>query len=434
MFNRIFLSSSSSKGWIAVLTPTADRGFGTDIALDSSGNIYAIGSANDINGGTNDLSITKVNTSGVLQWQRRKYTTYAGKLSNGKIAISPNSTIYILNNTGSYNPFTRSVINKYNSSGSYQSSETYYYYGATYSGSIISDASDNTYSLHTRDMGEAGGYQKYAFLRKADSSLNGTWVSFIETTSFPAVTGGASAAFDTSGNIFITNDVLDLNTNDRYVGILKYDTSGNKISHKHISTLTYSSIAIDTSGNIFVGGSYWDGSTYRGYIAKLNSSYVIQWQRNLYYSSARLYAQKICLDQSGNVYIPFSTDNGTTYILKYNTSGSLQWQRKFDATGSEDIVSVVHDGVSSFYITGTTYSNGTARQYFAKLPDDGTSTGTYTVGGYSYSYTASTLTDSAASLSTVNLTVNIVSVSFSEYADNLWVDASGTQTLGSETI
>ena len=50
------------------------------------------------------------------------------------------------------------------------------------------------------------------------------------------------------------------------------------------------------------------------------------------------------------------------------------------------------------YIGGTTHATAGGKYLFVKLPTDGSLTGTYSVGGFSYTYAASTLTDADAAL------------------------------------
>lgn len=425
MLERVFLcSSSASKGWIAVLTPASGNSAGQDIVVNSSGDVWVVGSAGP------DLALVKVDKNATLQWQRRKYTTFAGELFSGQMNLDANDNIYINNSTNTYNGPISSVINKYNASGTFQLSYRYTWSDNLYASDILPDSNGNVYSLHNRDTGEGGGYVQYGIIRKHDSSLDLVWEKYITCTNFPSVTNFNKLSFDASGNIIAAGWIADLDTGANYGSVYKISTAGALVSHKHVGEITSNaSLQVDASGNIYVAGYYWNGSTYIVNVMKLNSSYVIQWQRNLAYSSARLSSSGIALDQSGNIYVSTNGQDGTVFIAKYNNSGSLQWQRQFNAAGTENVVSIVHDKVSSFYISGLTNASGAQRHYFAKFPDDGTATGTYTLGGYSYTYSASSLTDSAGSLSTTNLSISIANAGLNRSADNLWFDASGTQTL-----
>lgn len=101
---------------------------------------------------------------------------------------------------------------------------------------------------------------------------------------------------------------------------------------------------VDSSGNLYICG-YTNGyspgpsGNYADmYIAKYNSSGVIQWQRTLGSGESgpgNEYGNGITTDSSGNVYITgiqgYSSTTGQTYellLVKYNPSGNLMWSRR----------------------------------------------------------------------------------------------------------
>jgi hypothetical protein len=89
-------------------------------------------------------------------------------------------------------------------------------------------------------------------------------------------------------------------------------------------------IAVDqSSGDVYVCGTT-DVSGFGDYnfiISKFNTSGTLQWQRTIYGDSSSIDAAYfIALDLSGNVYVLGATGSNNI-IVKYNTSGTLQWQR-----------------------------------------------------------------------------------------------------------
>ena len=154
-------------------------------------------------------------------------------------------------------------------------------------------------------------------------------------------------------------------------------------------------ISIDSSDNVYITGL--TNSSGAGandiLIAKYNSSGTIQWQRTLGGTSSD--NSQGTTDSSGNAYITgrtYSTGAGhnDVIIAKYNTSGTIQWQRTLGGTGNDIGYGVIVDNLGSIYIAG----RGGSDYLIAKLSDDGSGTGTFG----SFTYAASSLTDSASSL------------------------------------
>jgi hypothetical protein len=86
-------------------------------------------------------------------------------------------------------------------------------------------------------------------------------------------------------------------------------------------------VATDSNANTLVAGSFLVGAYYAGLVAKYNTSGTLQWQRKLSETSVSVLIYGVATDSSDNVYITGSS--GSFFVLvKYNSSGTLQWQRK----------------------------------------------------------------------------------------------------------
>jgi hypothetical protein len=129
----------------------------------------------------------------------------------------------------------------------------------------------------------------------------------------------------------------------------------------------------DSSGNVYVVGS--TGATGGGqidaYIAKYNSSGVIQWQRVLGNASYNDIPYSMTVDSSSNVYIvgysEVTVNLTQILIVKYNSSGTIQWQKSLVYNYAPGLgialgLSVTTDSSSNVYITGQTYL-GTTPSY-----------------------------------------------------------------------
>jgi len=168
-------------------------------------------------------------------------------------------------------------------------------------------------------------------------------------------------------------------------------------------------LAVDSSDNIALVGN--NTNTDDAYIVYYNSSGAIQWQRQF----ANTVLNAVTFDASGNVYI-----SGTEFLAKYNSSGTLQWQ--IEVTGTTDVVnmSIVQNRINvvgidfmySFPITGT-------------IPGQPTGSGvTFSIGSRTES--SGTLTDSnnttdGVAAGVCNLATNLDGETIATVATNTYV-------------
>jgi hypothetical protein len=185
--------------------------------------------------------------------------------------------------------------------------------------------------------------------------------------------------------------------------IAQFSSTGAVLWQKSLtgnSTIFLSS-ATDSSGNVYVVGysnSPSGGAGLDIIVIKYNSSGTLQWQRRLGNSGITNILRDCSLDSSGNLYV-VGYSGANWMAAKYNTSGVIQWQRSIGFSGvskTGQANSVLVDG-TSYYMGGLTNAETPASNgiFITRLPTDGTYTGTYTVNGYSVTYAVSTLTETA---------------------------------------
>jgi len=113
------------------------------------------------------------------------------------------------------------------------------------------------------------------------------------------------------------------------------------------------SIVKDSADNLYVSGA--SGSPSDIQLVKYSSAGVVQWQRKLASGTAES-GTSIGVDSSNNIYvgatIQRSGNFSAFYVAKYNSSGTLQWQRFLDGTRYDDFskLAVSASGVS--YLVG----------------------------------------------------------------------------------
>jgi uncharacterized delta-60 repeat protein len=385
--------------WISTLGG-ADYETGHSVANDSVGNAYVLGETNAAGAGGNEFLLAKYDTLGAVQWQRTLGGT--GNETGYSVTSDSSDNVYVLGLTNSTGAGSYDFLfAKYNSAGTLQwqrilgSSQ----YDTGYS--IATDSSDNVYLL-----GREGGYPYDFLLAKYNSAGTIQWQ---RTLGGAGSDQGYSVAVDSSDSLYVLGQSDSSGAGATDFLLAKYDSAGTIQWQRNLggaSNEIGNSVATDASNNAYViGETYSTGAgEYDSLLAKYNSSGTLQWQRTLGGLSSD-YGKSVAVDSLGNAYaFGYSGSTGAGgddfLIAKYNSAGTIQWQRTLGATSLDRGHSISIDLSDTLYVLGYTASTGGGNDDFllAKLPNDGSLTGTYVLDGVSMVYAASSLTDSSASL------------------------------------
>lgn len=223
--------------------------------------------------------------------------------------------------------------------------------------SVTTDGSNNVYYAGYQVPPGAGG-DASAYLIKLDSSSNILWQRKLdEVLNYEIAT---TVQLDASGNVYIFGRGDGPNVNDSSGIYVKYNSSGTLQWQKKLTdAFTWTIIAdakIDSSGNIYVCGQTYNNTTnnFDGFVAKLDSSGAITWQRRVYTNDAN-YLRELFVTTSGDVYSVGHTYEGSTkykaIIVKYNSSGTLQWQRELTHSDNVFGTGVAVDSSGNVYIS-----------------------------------------------------------------------------------
>jgi uncharacterized delta-60 repeat protein len=431
---------AAGSGWIAKLDTASNLDIGRGIAVDANGNVYVTGQANATTATAAYVFVAKYDTTGVIQWQRKLDTASQTDIGYG-IAVDGSGNVYV---TGAANTTTAQYvfIAKYNTSGVIQWQRSLDVASKLDTGyGIAVDTTGNVYVIGQANATTASA--SYIFIAKYDTSGAIQWQRKLDSTTAVADIG-YGIAVDGSGNVYVTGQANTATS--AYVFIAKYDTTGVIQWQRSLDTAsnldTGYGIAVDTTGNVYITGQANATTATAAYvfIAKYNTSGVIQWQRSLDTALQTDIGYGIAVDGSGNVYVTGQANPlGSTayaFVAKYNTGGAIQWQRKLDTALQTDIgFGIAVDATGNIYVTGNATgaagSNATAAYAFiAKLPADGTipGTGTYVVGGSTLTYSAATMTEAAASLTDAAGTLTTTTISVNHWIAQL--DTSGVFDTG----
>lgn len=401
--------------WISISPPEIYYGY---LGLDSSENLYVLAQDySEVYLGFPEVSLlTKFSSAGntkrqqIIRLPLDAGTSAVKTDSSGNIYVAGNSPI----GSGYYG-----VLLKFNSSGAYQwgrkLQNTSISNSTLYPGSLGFDSTGSVYL--TGYVDGTGATATDAFLAKYNSSGTLQWQR--------SLTDGDARdiVIDGSDNIYICGSA---NANGGLVA--KYNSSGTLQWQKKLSVGIFSRVSVDSSGNVYVAGSKYTVGTGLGEVvtAKYNSSGTLQWQRSFGDTSSNRAARGIDVDSSSNVYVLGYSDI-SAIVLKYNSSGVLQWQRSI----------VTSPSPSSFFGNDLVVSSGgniyiswyDTNNVIAKLPSDGTKTGTYTVLGTSYIYASSSISESAGAHTDSTPTLTSVTSTYTDSELTSWVvDANKAYT------
>jgi hypothetical protein len=303
------------------------------VTSDSLGNSYV--GYNTYVSAVASVGVAKYNSSGVLQWQKKltnsSVLTY---LDVQQIAISSTGDVYITGIASKINPYDKGYVTKLDSSGTMQWTRT-----------IVNPSPGNTSSI-------------------------------------------VGLAVDSSNNVYATGSYYDGSFNR--LTLYKINSSGTTLIKQGYTTAWFinpNRLFIDSSGSVLVAGRGNNGNPIRAFLAKISADLAtISWSdlRNDPSGSSLEYTG-VWSDSSNNVYVTGSVGTGVSYIAKFNSSGTLQWEKTFDALGSTNSNSdypyggIYGDSSGNVYVSGTNTtvnaSKGVTAQYagfLAKYNSSGT--------------------------------------------------------------
>jgi uncharacterized delta-60 repeat protein len=402
------------------------------VAIDSDGKSYSFGETNSAGSGSTDFLIAERDTEGAVQWQR---LLGGASIEQGhSVAIDSSDNVYLAGDTYSQGAGSNDVsLSKYNSAGTIQWQRILGGTGDEQGNSAALDSADNVYVVgQTRSTG-AGDFD--VLIAKYNSSGAIQWQRVLGGAGTEVGTG---VALDSSDNVLVIGINYSIGAGGQDFLIAKYNSSGTiqwqRVLGGSGNEQGYA-ITSDSSDNVYVLG--FSSSTGAGgddlLIAKYNSAGTIQWQ-NVLGGTGNEKGYSVAIDLSDNLYVVGDTgsegEGGNDFLIaKYNSSGTIQWQRVLGGVGSDNGISISIDPLGDLYVLGGTTSTGEGGLDFllAKLPSDGSLTGTYELDGVDIVYAASTLTAATSTLTAATSSLTAATSSLTAATSTL-TDASASLT------
>lgn len=388
--------------WIGLFTPSSGNLFGTGSAVDSSNNIYFS------SWGSPFLNTMKLTSAGAITWQR---SVPSSSGATAGVGVNSASAVYFGGNFGATADF---YGQKYDSTGALVWARTL---GVATDTESVNDVHvDPTGNLYLVGLGvlSADGTSTMQWARY--TSTAGSVLQRRITNAGNGCWGNGITSVD-NGNIYAVGFAYTNLTNNYTQALIAKWTSAGSLSWQR--TLTSSGttpsdsaydVALDASENVYVcaGASADAGATDNMVIAKYNSTGTIQWQRKLSGANS-LSGRSVALDSSANVYVLSrgSTAANRSFITKYDTNGTIQWQRQIYMSKTPVLSTISVDSSGALVVSGQItngFANANYRGIIMRLPTDGSKTGNYNVAGVGISYAPSTFTDSVGGLTAATST------------------------------
>jgi hypothetical protein len=296
---------------------------------------------------------------------------------------------------------------------------------------VTTDSSENIYYTGRKNTGTFDVSQRLIV-----GSLNSSGTDRWQTECGTGTSGVGPAGISTNGTSVFAAGIWYNPSYSRQGVFLKLAQSNGALQLEQIYSAysSFNSLVQSASGNCYIGAGLISPS--RNLILKTDSSGTKQWGTTINTGNDDV---KVAIDSSENVYA-LSTGNNvasrTLVISKYNSSGTIQWQRNLTTPSGTEIASNISIAVTAsgnIFISTQLFFTG-PRYYpmVALLNPDGSGTGTYTVDGLTYAYAASSYTVStdSGSFSASSLTVSaqsrsLTTMTTSSSTDNLtWTRTS----------
>jgi hypothetical protein len=210
----------------------------------------------------------------------------------------------------------------------------------------VADSSSNMYIT--------GSSGNSVYVLKINSSMQLVWQKTISNNNISF--GEGAIRVDSSGNVYVTN--YEKTTGSLMTILSKFDSNGNPLWHRQLgngsSDVSIQPLALDSSSNVYVAGYFVSGSSAAAAVMKFDTNGNHQWTTSLDNSSVwDAFLNEVQVDSSGNVYALGFSDNGgrRSFIVKLNSSGSVQWQKTIGAGVGEWIGpgSMVMDGTTLYF-------------------------------------------------------------------------------------
>jgi hypothetical protein len=361
--------------WVAEYNgPGNSDDYASALTVDNSGNVYVTGSSYGGADTEYDCAILKYSAAGVVQWVARYNGPGNGDDYCSKLAVDGAGNLYVAGTSAGEGTGSDYVTLKYDPTGVVQWEARYNSTG--YEDDWAVDlAVDGSGNIYVTGSGWAPGLGADYATVKYNAGGIPQWVARYDSpgNSYDYADG---LAVDGWGNVYVTGYSWWGEGSDSDYATLKYDGAGvlqwvAPYNGPGDSNDYAVDVVVDGPGNVYVGGrSFLSRAEWDCAIVKYSAAGVVQWVAP--YNgpgSGDDFFNKLALDGAGDLYVAGqSVREGTDsdYVtLKYDPTGVVQWEARYNGTGNEDDVAVdlAVDGSGNVYVTGGSRGSATGFDY-----------------------------------------------------------------------
>jgi beta-propeller repeat-containing protein len=396
--------------------------FSSCLQRDSSGNLYTAGPTNSFAAGVYQTFILKYDSIGNLLWQKTYGTPNTDDIAN-PCGMDSSNNLYIAGYTQpagndcaawpSYGLCSVFLL-KLDSLGNILWQKDWGGNASNVPHGIIVDPSGYVYVSGFFETSGIGGGIPNAFLLKFNSTGSLLWQK-----SWGGLRGdnGNGLGTDSLGNVYLTGYTKTFGDGSGELFVLKISPIGNILWERAWGLSGFDEgfwVTTDGSNNVFVTGrtgSFKTGAGSDVVVLKYNSTGDLQWQR-VWGSNASSVGDgiggELVLDNSGNIFIAGVVGSSTfdpstldVLILEFDSQGELLHQNAFGAVGYDGPGGQKLGDAGSLYISGHVSEappyNGTALNFTSFSPVLGS--GAPTIPLQSLAYQVTTMAGSVTTAS-----------------------------------
>jgi hypothetical protein len=177
------------------------------------------------------------------------------------------------------------------------------------------------------------GALQITFMNQRSFAINPYYMGVIKPASgnlFPSQSFSRFTAANAS-NMYVVTDSSDINA-----GLFSITTAGaldiQTLQTVSGQTVGFNAVTADSSGNIYAGGTYNTGNTF---LVKYDSSGSVIWAKSI--SGLTYSVSGVVTDSSENLYVSgrrvagesYGDSNSRLTVAKFNSSGAIQWQKSY---------------------------------------------------------------------------------------------------------
>lgn len=388
MLSKLMVSSPApnSTNWMGLVKTQPQSGntvyeYFSNAAIDSSGNVFVVGYAQNTPAATSQCNLMKITNSGDILWQRKIQGLTVNDQFNS-VACDGSGNVIVGGQFKSGSPLAfHSALLKYDTNGNLLWQRKITAVATNTDDNLRGVAADSSGNIYV-SISAVGGSSYTMHTIKYNSSGVIQWNKKLATASGTSPCEPYGIGCDSSGNIYIVGYV-GYGASSTSTCVIKYDTFGilqwQRIGSGYSSSQSpYKSIAVSSAGDVYIcGWSYSNGSWPEALVYKYNTSGVKQWGNRLTASSTSSQSYGVGYDLSGNCYVS-GQQSGGHFIVKYDTSGNVLWKRIIQGLNSNNGLATDLSG-NSFFL-GSYYASTTYSAFIGKFSPDGYGTGTYMPG------------------------------------------------------